>query len=85
MRLCRINITNFRSIKASGDVRFVPLLALAGEISCGMSNVLRAIQCFLSSGAGGMVPSDFNDPDRPASIECEFIGLTETERRKLRP
>lgn len=85
MRLCRINITNFRSIRASGDIRIEPLQALVGENSSGKSNVLRAVQCFLSSGAGGMLPSDFNDPGAIAVIECEFVGLTPLERRKLRP
>jgi putative ATP-dependent endonuclease of OLD family len=84
MRLCRINITNFRSIKATGDVSLGPLQAFVGENNCGKSNILRAVQCFLSPGAGGVEPGDFNDQSEPASIECEFRGLTESERRKLR-
>lgn len=85
MRLSKVHIKNFRSIRDSGEIRIEPLQALVGENNCGKSNVLRAVQCFLSSGAGGMEPTDFNDPEQVSTIECEFSGLTEAERIKLRP
>ena len=53
------------------------LQALVGENNCGKSNCLRALQCFLTSGAGGMETQDFNDPaeqcviSRPASESIE--------------
>lgn len=85
MRLTKINIQNFRSIKQTGDITIEPLQALVGENNCGKSNILRAIQCFLSPAAGGMDLGDFNDPATPAVIECEFGGLSADERKKLRP
>lgn len=84
MRLTRISIQNFRSIRKSGNVRIEPLQALVGENNCGKSNILRAIKCFLSSGTGGMELDDFNDRTVPAVIECEFSGLSQDERQKLR-
>ena len=85
MRLAAISVRNFRSIKAAEKVRIEPLQAFVGENNCGKSNLLRAVECFLSSGAGGVEPSDFNDQAQPASIECEFTGLSEAERKKFRP
>jgi putative ATP-dependent endonuclease of the OLD family len=84
MRLIQINIENYRSIKAMRNVSIAALQALVGENDAGKSNILRAIKCFLTSGAGGMEPSDFNDSGVPAIIECEFGGLSAEERRKLR-
>lgn len=85
MRLTKISVQNYRSIRKTGAIIIEPLQALVGENNSGKSNLLRAIQCFLSSGAGGMEVSDFNDPNEPAVIECEFGGLSEEERKRLRP
>ncbi len=84
MRLSRMSVSNFRSIKTTGDIRLESLQAFVGENNCGKSNLLRSIKCFLSSGAGGLEPSDFNDQTARALIECEFTGLTDAERKKLR-
>jgi len=85
LRLTSISVRNFRSIKAAEKIRLEALQAFVGENNCGKSNLLRAVECFLSSGAGGVEPSDFNDQSQPASIECEFTGLSAAERKKLRP
>lgn len=85
MRLSAISIRNFRSIKAAENVRLEALQAFVGENNCGKSNILRAVGCFLSPGAGGVEPSDFNDQALPSSIECEFTNLSDSERKKLRP
>jgi len=66
-------------------MRIEPLQALVGENNCGKNNCLRALQCFLTSGAGGMDVQDFNDPTTDCVIECEFTGLTEDEAKRLRP
>jgi predicted ATP-dependent endonuclease of OLD family len=79
-----MSVSNFRSIKTTGDIRLESLQAFVGENNCGKSNLLRSIKCFLSSGAGGLEPSDFNDQTARALIECEFTGLTDAERKKLR-
>lgn len=85
MRLTGLKVTNFRSIKDLGPIRISPLQALVGENNSGKSNILRAIQCFLTAGAGGMEVDDFNDPSHPCIIECEFSELTDDEKRHLRP
>lgn len=85
MRLSKFRIQNYRSIRDSGEIRVEPLQALVGENNCGKSNCLRALQCFLMSGAGGMDVQDFNVPGEPCIIECEFAGLSEGEAKRLRP
>ena len=84
MRLVRLDIKNFRSIKSVEALRIEPLQGFVGENNAGKSNILRAVACFLSAGAGGMAPDDFNDPERQATIEAEFGGLSDSERRRLR-
>lgn len=85
VRLIRFRIQNYRSIRDTGHVRVEPLQALVGENNSGKSNCLRGLQCFLTSGAGGMEVQDFNDPAQPCLIECEFAGLREHEAKRLRP
>ena len=84
MRLVRLNIKNFRSIKNIEELRVEPLQGFVGENNAGKSNILRAIECFLSAGAGGMTPDDFNDSAQQATIEAEFGGLSDSERKRLR-
>lgn len=85
MRLIRLTINNFRSIRNSGNVRIEPLQALVGENNCGKSNILRALKCFLTASAGGCEVSDFTDQDQPVTIECEFSGLSAPDKKRLRP
>lgn len=85
MRLSSMSVRNFRSVKVAEKIRLETLQAFVGENNCGKSNILRAVQCFLSSGAGGVAPEDFNDPAQPASVECEFTDLSDGECKKLRP
>ena len=85
MRLVRFRIQNYRSIRDTGDIRVEALQALVGENNCGKSNCLRALQCFLTSGAGGMEIQDFNDPAAQCVNECECTGLSEEEAKRLRP
>lgn len=85
MRLSKLRIKNFRSITDTDEVTIEPLQAFVGENNAGKSNLLKAISCFLSSGAGGMKIGDFKDITREASIECEFTGLEDGEKLKLRP
>lgn len=85
MRLNRIRIKNFRSITDSGDVSLEPLQAFVGENNAGKSNILRAVSCFLSPGAGGMKVGDFKDISDEAIIECEFGDINQDEKQKLRP
>jgi hypothetical protein len=84
MKLAKLSISNFRSIRSAPDIRIESLQAFVGQNNAGKSNILRALRCFLSAGAGGMELDHFNDPAKPSSIECEFDSLSEPEKRRLR-
>ena len=84
MRLVKLSIKNFRSIKKIDGLRIESLQGFVGENNAGKSNILRAIGCFLSARSGGMMPDDFNDPEQLATIEAEFDSLSESERKRLR-
>src|ERR1019366_5549555 len=84
MRLSKISITNYRSIKSVANLRIEPLQAFVGENDSGKSNILRALDCFLGAGASGIERDDFNEPEKPVIIEAEFTSLSDPERKKLR-
>lgn len=85
MKLTELDVENFRSIKKLENFRVEPLQALVGENNSGKSNILRSIECFLSSGAAGVKPEDFHDRKSAMKIEVKFGGLSDQERRRLRP
>lgn len=84
MWLTRLSIENYRSIKKIENLRIERLQTFVGENNAGKSNILRAIDCFLSPRAGDVEKSDFNDPAKSIVIEAEFGGLSPDERKKLR-
>jgi putative ATP-dependent endonuclease of OLD family len=81
MKLIQIRVKNFRSIKDSGDIRVEALQALVGENNAGKSNILSALDVFLTSGAGGVTVEDYNDAGQPISITATFGDLQPSERR----
>jgi putative ATP-dependent endonuclease of the OLD family len=85
MRLSTIRIRNYRSILDSGDVRVEPFQAFVGENNAGKSNIVRAIDVFLASGAGGVQEGHFFDRTQPIVITCTFSELGLEERKALRP
>ena len=85
MKLVGLSVENFRSIRKLENFRVEPLQALVGENNSGKSNILRSIECFLSSGSGGVKPEDFHDRESPVKIEVRFGELDDQERHRLRP
>lgn len=84
MWLTKFAVKNYRSIIDSGLVRIDRMQAFVGENNAGKSNLLRALECFLSPRAGGLSRSDFRDPTKPIVIEAQFAGITTGERARLR-
>lgn len=72
MKLKSISIENYRSIIKIEDARIPQMLALVGENNAGKSNILNAINVFLSAGSGGVNESDFNNKEGPIIITCKF-------------
>jgi hypothetical protein len=84
MKLVNLHVKNYRSIVDSGNIRIEPLQAFVGENNAGKSNLLYALQIFLTAGTGGVGESDFFDPKKPIVITVAFEKLTPSERKKLR-
>ena len=84
MRLISLRVRNYRSIVDSGDVTIQPLQAFVGENNAGKSNLLYALQVFLTAGAGGVGELDFFQQGDPIVITATFGGLTQPERKGLR-
>jgi putative ATP-dependent endonuclease of OLD family len=84
MKLTSLRIRNYRSIVDSGEIRIEPLQAFVGENNVGKSNLLYALQVFLTAGAGGVGESDFFALDQPIVVTATFGELTGPERKQLR-
>jgi ABC-type dipeptide/oligopeptide/nickel transport system ATPase component len=84
MFLSSTNIKNFRSIVDSGEIRIERFQALVGENNCGKSNILAAINVFLTAGAGGVKEKDFFNSAEEIIIACTFTNLTLEERKQFR-
>lgn len=82
MKLTTVNIRNFRSIKENLGFTIRPLQALIGENNAGKSNIMYAIDAFLSAGAGGVSITDFNDPLAPIIIGLIF-KISSPEKKKI--
>lgn len=84
MRIKYLSVQNYRSIKEIKDIPFNNIQALVGENNSGKSNVLSAIECFLTSGAGARV-EDFNDESRSIIIKITFDCLEGNSKKAWRP
>ena len=72
MRLVELSIKNYRSIILIENARLSSFQALIGENNAGKSNVLDAIDVFLSAGSGGIEEADFYDKTQPVIITLKF-------------
>lgn len=85
MRIKTISISNFKSIKSIDDFPVTAYQALVGENNSGKSNILSALDSFLSAGAGGIDKDSFNDQALPIIIKVAFSSLTDNERKTWQP
>ena len=72
MRLIELSIKNFRSIKNIDNFKVTSFQSILGENNSGKSNVLSAIEAFLSAGSGGIKIEDFNDKTQKIIIKTQF-------------
>ncbi|HUA69232.1 MAG TPA: AAA family ATPase [Candidatus Saccharimonadales bacterium] len=84
MKCTELRIQNFRSIVDSEPIPIPPLLALVGANNAGKSNILRALDVFLTAGAGGATESAFHDKSKPVVIEATFAALTADEQKEFK-
>ncbi len=72
MKLIELSVTNYRSIKHIDSFKVTSFQSLIGENNTGKSNILSAIEVFLSAGAGGTKTEDFNDKAQTIIIKSKF-------------
>src|SRR5882757_3975379 len=80
MRLRRIEVTNFRAIRAA-TIDLEPLTSIIGSNNTGKSAFLKALELFFNN-APKVDDDDFHngDFDAPIEVTLSFGGLTEDER-----
>lgn len=85
MKLTDLSIENFRSIMLIKDAKISSNQAFLGENNAGKSNILYAIDAFLSSGSGGINENDFQDKAKPMIIGVKFSVASKNLKRIWRP
>ena len=85
MKLIELSIENFRSITSIKGVKISPSQALIGENNAGKSNILYAIDAFLSAGSGGVNENDFQDKNKPIIIGAKFLVASQNLKKIWRP
>lgn len=81
MKLVELQIKNFRSIRDTDKIRIESVQAFVGENNAGKSNILRAIEVFLTAGSGGVTEDDYFNPKDPICITTTFGQLDTSERK----
>ncbi len=66
MRLISFQVKNYRSVVDSGEIRIEPLQALVGQNNSGKSNLLYALQVFLTAGR------DLGTSERPTRLQSSW-------------
>jgi len=72
MKLIELSIKNYRSIIVIENAQVASFQALIGENNAGKSNLLDAIDAFLSAGSGGVEENDFYDKSKHIIIKIKF-------------
>jgi len=85
MKLTELSIENFRSIASIKAARISPTQILLGENNAGKSNILYAIDAFLSAGSGGIIESDFQDKAKPIVLAVKFIVTSPALKKVWKP
>lgn len=85
MKLVEISISNYRSIKKIEDAKVNAFQAMIGENNAGKSNILNAVDVFLSAGAGGVSVDDFCDIESKIIIKAKFSIESEHLKKLWRP
>lgn len=77
MRINRVNIKNYKSMRASGDIVVgQEIYALIGQNNAGKSTILDAIQCLFPDAKRSVEYKDLYNRQENVVIEIEFCGVT---------
>ena len=81
MHLSELSIQNYKSIKSIEVFSLASFQVLIGENNCGKSNILNAIEIFLSSGVGGVKTEDFYSTTKRIIIKAKFKINSESRKK----
>lgn len=87
MRITKVSIENFRSIKRM-DCAFDSVTTFVGPNGAGKSTILRALNWCFNADKGILTDSDRHasaHTDAPIRVRVDFDGLTERDRTTLGP
>lgn len=82
MKLIELSVKNYRSIKSVEGFKITSFQSILGENNCGKSNLLSAMETFLSAGSGGTKADDFNDKTQKIIIKAMF-KLSSAQLKKI--
>jgi putative ATP-dependent endonuclease of the OLD family len=85
MRLTELSIKNYRSIKEINNFKMTSVQSVLGENNSGKSNILSAIEVFLSAGSGGIKVEDFNDKTQKITVKTKFKVTAPHLKKTWRP
>lgn len=78
MKISKVNIKNYKSMRDSGDVLIDHnIYALIGQNNTGKSTILDAVQCLYPGERKSVEYKDFHDRSKDVVIEVEFGDVTE--------
>jgi putative ATP-dependent endonuclease of the OLD family len=85
MKLIELSIKNYKSIKSINKCIISPFQILIGENNSGKSNVLNAIEIFLSAGSGGVKVEDFYSTSDEINIKIKFKVISSSLKKAWQP
>lgn len=85
MKFIELSVINYRSIKSVNNFKITAFQSLIGENNSGKSNILNAIETFLSAGSGGITKEDFNDKSQKIIITGRFKIISQRLRKIWKP
>ena len=72
MKISKVQIYNYRGIKETQEIPLSNFSSIVGQNDSGKSIIINAIASFLNPKEYPITYSDFNNPERPIEISCEF-------------
>lgn len=81
MKIIELSIKNFRSITLIENAKLSSLQVFIGENNAGKSNILYALDAFLSAGSGGVNEDDFQDITKPIIMGVKFSIVSPNLKR----
>ena len=83
MKISRISVKNFRSIKESGDITLDSFSIFVGQNNHGKTNLFEAIEWFYNAKSSSDELYFDKNTSTPIEVELEYIGVSSDDIDKL--